>query len=54
MNFSFFALILTLLGMAFLTSWNRHVLFLMAVSAGLWGTMIWSVLPPLAPPLSQD
>lgn len=44
MNFSFLALILTLLGMAFLTSWNKHVLFLMAVSTGLWATMIWLVL----------
>lgn len=41
MNFSFLALIVTLGGMAVLTSYNRHVLFLMAVSTGLWVTMIW-------------
>ncbi|GHJ86957.1 hypothetical protein NliqN6_3359 [Naganishia liquefaciens] len=43
MNFSFLALIITLAAMAFLTSYNGHVLFLMAVSTGLWITMIWFV-----------
>ncbi|KAI5452391.1 hypothetical protein NCC49_000951 [Naganishia albida] len=62
MNFSFLALILTLLGMAFLTNWNKHVLFLMAVSSGLWATMIWFVAeitrvqtqPQNAPPPMMD
>ncbi|KAJ9096396.1 hypothetical protein QFC21_005218 [Naganishia friedmannii] len=43
MNFSFLALVVTLLTMAYLTSFNKHVVFLMVVSTGLWVTMIWFV-----------
>lgn len=41
MNVSFALLIVTLFALAFLTSWSMHVLFLMAVSVGLWATMVW-------------
>ncbi|KAE8213964.1 hypothetical protein CF327_g2590 [Tilletia walkeri] len=43
MNYSFFALILTLSGMAVLTSGNLHVLFLLFVSVGLWASINWFV-----------
>jgi hypothetical protein len=41
MNVSFFFLILTLFGLAFLTQWNKHVLFLLGVTTLLWGAMAW-------------
>ena len=41
MNVSFFLLIITLFGLAFLTDWNKHVIILMLVSCGFWMTMIW-------------
>jgi hypothetical protein len=41
MNASFLLLILTLFGLAFLTSWNKHVIFMMFCSTLLWGAMIW-------------
>ncbi|KAL7425208.1 hypothetical protein Q5752_000896 [Cryptotrichosporon argae] len=44
MNVSFFLLILTLFGLAFLTSWNKHVLILLGVSTLLWATMAWFIL----------
>jgi uncharacterized membrane protein YpjA len=43
MNASFFFLILSLLFLGYMTDWNKHVLFLMLVSTGLWMTMIWCV-----------
>ena len=43
MNVSFFLLILVLFALAFLTSWNKHVLVLMGVSTLLWASMAWSV-----------
>jgi len=44
MNVSFFLLLIVLFGLAFLTSWNFHVIMMLVVSALLWGSMIWSVL----------
>lgn len=43
MNVSFFFLILVLFALAFLTSWNKHVLFLLGVTTLLWAAMLWSV-----------
>ncbi|CAD6886177.1 unnamed protein product [Tilletia laevis] len=43
MNYSFFALFLSLGGLAFLTSGNIHVLFLLFVSIGLCGSINWFV-----------
>jgi hypothetical protein len=43
MNVSFFFLILVLFALAFLTSWNKHVLFLSGVTTLLWAAMLWSV-----------
>ena len=45
MNISFFLLILVLFALAFLTSWNKHVLLLLGVTTLLWGAMMWYVLP---------
>jgi archaellum biogenesis protein FlaJ (TadC family) len=44
MNISFFFLILVLFALAFLTSWNPHVLLLLGVTTLLWGAMMWYVL----------
>ncbi|RSH93208.1 hypothetical protein EHS25_007561 [Saitozyma podzolica] len=44
MNVSFFFLILTLFGLAFLTQWNKHTLFLLGVTTLLWGAMAWFVV----------
>jgi hypothetical protein len=41
MNASFFGLILVLFAMAVLSSWNKHVIFLLIVSSLLWATMVW-------------
>lgn len=41
MNVSFFLLLLTLAALAFLTSWNKHVLLLLGVTALLWASMLW-------------
>jgi cbb3-type cytochrome oxidase subunit 3 len=46
MNASFFLLILSLLFLGYMTRWNKHVLFLMLISTGLWMTMIWYVYRP--------
>lgn len=44
MNISFFFLIIVLFALAFLTSWNPHVLLLLGVTTLLWGAMVWYVL----------
>ncbi|KAI9638812.1 ER protein Pkr1-domain-containing protein [Dioszegia hungarica] len=44
MNVSFFFLILVLFALAFLTSWNKHVLFLLGVTTLLWAAMLWFVV----------
>ncbi|KAK1923671.1 ER protein Pkr1-domain-containing protein [Papiliotrema laurentii] len=44
MNVSFFLLLLTLAALAFLTSWNKHVLLLLGVTALLWASMLWFVM----------
>lgn len=41
MNVSFFALILVLVALAFLTSWNGHVLLLLGLTSALWAAMVW-------------
>jgi hypothetical protein len=41
MNLSFFFLLITLFGLAFLTDWNGHVLALIGVNLGLWAAMVW-------------
>ena len=46
MNISFFFLILVLFALAFLTSWNGHVLLLLGVTTLLWGAMMWYVYLP--------
>lgn len=48
MNVSFFLLILVLFALAFLTSWNKHVLLLLGVTTLLWGAMLWYVVYALA------
>lgn len=54
MNASFFFLILSLLFLGYMTDWNKHVLFLMLVSTGLWMTMIWYVLVMIGPSRCHD
>lgn len=44
MNMSFFLLLVTLLWLAYITSWNGHVLALLGINAALWATMIWFVM----------
>lgn len=43
MNASFYGLFLTLFGMAILTSWNIHVLALLAISILLFGSIQWFI-----------
>ncbi|KAK0527285.1 hypothetical protein OC835_005022 [Tilletia horrida] len=43
MNYTFYALFLSLAGLVFLTSGNIHVVFLLAVSVGLWASINWFV-----------
>jgi len=48
MNISFFLLLLTLFALAFLTSWNKHVLMLLGVTTCLWVAMMWFAILFLA------
>ncbi|KAK0554798.1 hypothetical protein OC845_000620 [Tilletia horrida] len=58
MNISFYALFLCLAGLAFMTSGNIHVVFLLVISVGLWASINWFVselakLPPEAQQIQQ-
>jgi len=44
MNISFFLLLVTLFGLAFLSNWNIHVLALIGINACLWAAMVWWVV----------
>ncbi|KAL1412539.1 hypothetical protein Q8F55_000285 [Vanrija albida] len=44
MNISFFLLILCLTFTAYVSNWNKHVLFLLFTSFLLWMAMVWFVM----------
>jgi len=58
MNYSFYALFLSLFGLAILTSGNIHVVFLLMISVGLWASINWFVselakMPPESRQIQQ-